>query len=154
GADVHPLHRGGRAPRRLVRADVARPGDRLGQPRRTGGRARRGTGGRALRAARTPRRGGGTGPYRRTAHSPDRALGVGAEGGDDAAVAHCGTRPGRGLPRGQPRGRLRRPDRREGRMIETAALGGIWRHEFALFKRYYLSQTFAALVEPTVMLQI
>jgi lipooligosaccharide transport system permease protein len=37
-------------------------------------------------------------------------------------------------------------------MIETAALGGIWRHEFALFKRYYLSQTFAALVEPTFML--
>lgn len=38
------------------------------------------------------------------------------------------------------------------RKLELAPLLGIWRHEFALFKRYYKSQSFASMVEPTFML--
>jgi lipooligosaccharide transport system permease protein len=38
------------------------------------------------------------------------------------------------------------------RRFEIAPVRGIWRHEFALFKRYWLSQSFAAVVEPTIIL--
>lgn len=38
------------------------------------------------------------------------------------------------------------------RKLEPAPLLGIWRHEFALYKRYYRSQSFASIVEPTFFL--
>ncbi|GLZ10015.1 transport permease protein [Actinomadura sp. NBRC 104425] len=38
------------------------------------------------------------------------------------------------------------------RRFELAPVGGIWRHELALFRRYWRSQTFAATVEPTFYL--
>lgn len=44
----------------------------------------------------------------------------------------------------QEPGRLRR--------FEAAPVRGIWRHEIALFKRYWMSQSFAAVIEPTFML--
>ncbi|MBG6087173.1 ABC transporter permease [Actinomadura viridis] len=44
----------------------------------------------------------------------------------------------------QPQARLRR--------FEMAAVRGIWRHELALFKRYWGSQSFASVVEPTFFL--
>jgi lipooligosaccharide transport system permease protein len=37
-------------------------------------------------------------------------------------------------------------------MIQAASLGGIWRHEFALYKRYWRSQSFASMSEPTFFL--
>ncbi|GAA2421580.1 ABC transporter permease [Actinomadura vinacea] len=38
------------------------------------------------------------------------------------------------------------------RRFEMAPVRGIWRHELALFKRYWGSQSFASMVEPTFML--
>lgn len=38
------------------------------------------------------------------------------------------------------------------RRFELAPVRGIWRHEFALYKRYYRSQSFASIVEPTFFL--
>jgi len=38
------------------------------------------------------------------------------------------------------------------RRFEPAALRGTWRHEFALFKRYWRSQSFASMFEPTFMM--
>ncbi|MGK5555433.1 ABC transporter permease [Actinomadura kijaniata] len=38
------------------------------------------------------------------------------------------------------------------RWFEPAPVKGIWRHEFALYKRYWRSQSFASMVEPTFML--
>ena len=38
------------------------------------------------------------------------------------------------------------------RRFEMAPVRGIWRHELALFKRYWGSQSFASIVEPTFML--
>ncbi|MFI0351552.1 ABC transporter permease [Actinomadura sp. 9N407] len=38
------------------------------------------------------------------------------------------------------------------RRFELAPVRGIWRHELALFKRYWGSQSFASMVEPTFML--
>lgn len=38
------------------------------------------------------------------------------------------------------------------RRLEFAPVRGIWRHELALFKRYYRSQTFASMIEPTFFL--
>ncbi|WP_433333817.1 ABC transporter permease [Spirillospora sp. CA-294931] len=36
--------------------------------------------------------------------------------------------------------------------VEMASLKGIWRHEFALYKRYWRSQSFASMAEPTFFL--
>ncbi|MEV0662539.1 ABC transporter permease [Actinomadura luteofluorescens] len=38
------------------------------------------------------------------------------------------------------------------RRFETAPVRGIWRHELALYKRYWKSQSFASMVEPTFFL--
>lgn len=38
------------------------------------------------------------------------------------------------------------------RLVEPAALAGVWRHERALFGRYWLSTTFSSVVEPTIYL--
>ncbi|RAY14384.1 ABC transporter [Actinomadura craniellae] len=38
------------------------------------------------------------------------------------------------------------------RRFELAPVRGVWRHEFALYKRYWRSQSFAAIVEPTFFL--
>ncbi|WP_131740735.1 ABC transporter permease [Actinomadura roseirufa] len=38
------------------------------------------------------------------------------------------------------------------RRFETAPVTGIWRHELALYKRYWKSQSFASMVEPTFFL--
>jgi lipooligosaccharide transport system permease protein len=38
------------------------------------------------------------------------------------------------------------------RWIELAALQGTWRHEVALFRRYWRSQSFASMFEPTFMM--
>ncbi|MBW8481514.1 ABC transporter permease [Actinomadura parmotrematis] len=38
------------------------------------------------------------------------------------------------------------------RRFEPAAFAGVWRHEIALFKRYYRPQTFASMAEPTFFL--
>jgi lipooligosaccharide transport system permease protein len=38
------------------------------------------------------------------------------------------------------------------RRFELAALRGTWRHEFALFKRYWRTSSFAAMFEPTFMM--
>ena len=38
------------------------------------------------------------------------------------------------------------------RRFEMAAVRGIWRHELALYKRYWKSQSFASVVEPTFFL--
>jgi len=38
------------------------------------------------------------------------------------------------------------------RRFELAALKGIWRHEFALYKRYWKSSSFASMFEPTFMM--
>lgn len=38
------------------------------------------------------------------------------------------------------------------RWLELAPIKGIWRHELALFKRYYRSQSFASVIEPTFFL--
>jgi lipooligosaccharide transport system permease protein len=38
------------------------------------------------------------------------------------------------------------------RRFELAALRGTWRHEFALFKRYWRTSSFASLFEPTFMM--
>lgn len=40
------------------------------------------------------------------------------------------------------------------RLIELAALRGTWRHEIALFKRYWKSQSFASMFEPTFMMLV
>ena len=40
------------------------------------------------------------------------------------------------------------------RRIELAALRGTWRHEIALFKRYWKSQSFASMFEPTFMMLV
>ncbi|MFC6878286.1 MULTISPECIES: ABC transporter permease [Actinomadura] len=47
-------------------------------------------------------------------------------------------------PRPAPPARLRR--------FEMAPVRGIWRHELALYKRYWKSQSFASMVEPTFFL--
>ncbi len=46
---------------------------------------------------------------------------------------------------------LRQPDVRL-RRFEAAPVRGIWRHEIALYKRYWRSQSFAAIVEPVFFL--
>jgi lipooligosaccharide transport system permease protein len=38
------------------------------------------------------------------------------------------------------------------RPVETAAFVGVWTHEITLFRRYWASTTFAAVVEPTIYL--
>jgi lipooligosaccharide transport system permease protein len=38
------------------------------------------------------------------------------------------------------------------RRFELAPLKGIWRHELALYKRYWMTQSFASMVEPTFYL--
>lgn len=38
------------------------------------------------------------------------------------------------------------------RWLELSALAGVWKHETTLFRRYWLSTTFASVVEPTVYL--
>ncbi|GGV15054.1 transport permease protein [Actinomadura cremea] len=38
------------------------------------------------------------------------------------------------------------------RRFEMAPVRGVWRHEFALYKRYWASQSFASMVEPTFFL--
>jgi lipooligosaccharide transport system permease protein len=38
------------------------------------------------------------------------------------------------------------------RWIEPTALAGVWAHELVLFKRYWASTTFSAVVEPTIYL--
>lgn len=50
-----------------------------------------------------------------------------------------------------PRTEHRPPPRHR---IELAALHGTWRHEIALFKRYWKSQSFASMFEPTFMMLV
>ncbi len=38
------------------------------------------------------------------------------------------------------------------RWLERSALGGVWKHETTLFRRYWASTTFASVVEPTIYL--
>jgi lipooligosaccharide transport system permease protein len=40
------------------------------------------------------------------------------------------------------------------RWFEPAAMRGTWRHDFALFKRYWMSSSFASIFEPTFMMLV
>ncbi|HEU5157928.1 MAG TPA: ABC transporter permease [Streptosporangiaceae bacterium] len=62
------------------------------------------------------------------------------------STAHAGTAQPGGAPPDTP------PTAMPLRRFELAALRGTWRHEFALFKRYWRTSSFAAMFEPTFMM--
>lgn len=97
-------------------------------------------------AGRGDDRGGHGGPGGHGGHGG----GDGRSGGGRAGGGRAGG--GRGGRRGGHGGGAGAAGTRRLRYFELAPLRGVWRHDFALFKRYWGSQSFAAVVEPAVFL--